>query len=94
MDKKLKITLAVVIAAVICIASWQISLYLNRETVDIRYGGQYYPGEFLLLGKPDLWSKYNITVKHILFSSGAESNEALIAGKIDINCGADTKTIA
>ena len=94
MDKKLKIALVIVIAAIICIASWQISLYVNRETVDIHYGGQYYPGEFLLLGEPDLWTKYNITVEHILFSSGAENNEALISGKIDVNCGADSKTIA
>ena len=94
MDKKLKISLVAILIAVICVASWQILLYLNREKVDIRYGGQYYPGEFLLLGKPDFWTKYNITVEHILFSSGAENNEALIAGKVDINCGADSKTIA
>lgn len=30
----------------------------------------------------------------MLFSSGAENNEALISGEIDINCGADSKTIA
>jgi len=65
----------------------------GQEVLVIRYGGQYYPGEFLLYGKPELWSKYGIEVEHILFSSGAENNEALIAGRIDINCGADSKTI-
>ena len=33
-------------------------------------------------------------VEHMLFSSAAESNEALIAGTIDINCGADSRTVA
>ncbi len=60
----------------------------------VRYGGQFYPGEFLLYGNAELWSKYGIQVEHTLFSSGAENNEALIAGRIDINCGADSKTIA
>lgn len=94
MDTKVKTALAIVLIAIMSVASWQIWLYLNRETVDIRYGGQYYPGEFLLLGMPELWKKYNLTVEHILFSSGAEGNEALISGRVDINCGADTKTIA
>lgn len=58
----------------------------------IRYGGQYYPGEFLLFGDLSVWSKYGITVKHTLFSSGGEGNEALISGNVDINCGSDTKT--
>ncbi len=93
-NTKVKAALAVVLAAVVMIAGWQVWAYLNRKAVDIRYGGQYYPGEFLLLGMPELWEKYNLTVEHILFSSGAEGNEALISGKVDINCGADTKTIA
>ena len=58
----------------------------------IRYGGQYYPGEFLLLGDPSLWSDYGITVEHTLFSSGGEGNEALISGNVDINAGSDSKT--
>ena len=66
----------------------------EEETPAVRYGGQFYPGEFLLYGQPDIWSKYGIEVEHILFSSGAENNEALIAGSVDINCGADSKTIA
>ncbi|MFQ6051239.1 MAG: ABC transporter substrate-binding protein [Candidatus Hydrothermarchaeota archaeon] len=70
---------------------------LGPKTVElpaIRYGGQYYPGEFLLYGKPDFWSKYGIKVDHKIFSSGGENNEALIAGIVDINCGADTRTIS
>ena len=59
----------------------------------IRYGGQYYPGEFFLLGDPSIWSKYGITVEHTLFSSGGEGNEALISSNVDINCGSDTKTV-
>ena len=60
----------------------------------VRYGGQYYPEEFLLYGWPEVWSEYGIDVQHTLFSSGAESNEALIAGQVDINCGADSRTVA
>lgn len=67
---------------------------INIEDVHIRYGGQYYPGEFLLLGNPQFWDEYDLKVNHVLFSSGAENNEALIAGNIDVNCGADSKTIA
>ena len=60
----------------------------------ILYGGQYYPGEFLLKGLPSLWDTYDIGVEHILFSSGTENNLALIAGNIDINVGSDSKTVA
>jgi len=68
---------------------------INNETNDatIRYGGQYYPGEFLLQGY-DFWSKYELEVEHILFSSGSENNQALISGDIDINCGSDSKTVS
>lgn len=59
----------------------------------IRYGGQYYPEEFLLAGDTSFWRKYGIEVKHTLFSSGAEANEALISGNVDINCAADSKII-
>ncbi len=93
MDKRLIAILAIIIVAVAAIAGWWIIRELTPKT-DIRYGGQYYPGEFLLAGNPEFWTKYNLTVEHTLFSSGAENNEALIAGKIDINCGADSKTIA
>ncbi len=62
---------------------------------EIRYGGQYYPGEFLLFGLGDeIWDKYDLNVTHILFTSAGESNEALIAGTIDINVGADTRTVS
>jgi len=63
------------------------------EFPTIRYGGQYYPGEFLLYGRPEFWDRYGIKVEHIIFSSGAEGNEALISGVVDVNVGADTKTI-
>ena len=61
---------------------------------DIRYGAQYYPGEFVLKGYPQLWGKYGLSVEHILFSSGAENNQALISGRCDINVGSDSKTVA
>ncbi|MCD6108943.1 MAG: ABC transporter substrate-binding protein [Thermoplasmata archaeon] len=65
----------------------------GEKKVDVRYGGQYYPGEFLLEGK-NFWEKYGLNVEHILFSSGSENNQALISGEIDINCGSDSKTVA
>jgi len=61
--------------------------------VNIRYGGQYYPGEFLLEGY-DFFAEQGLEVKHVLFSSGTESNMALISGNIDINVGSDSKTVA
>jgi ABC-type nitrate/sulfonate/bicarbonate transport system substrate-binding protein len=64
----------------------------DTETV-IRYGGQYYPGEFLLVGY-DFWSTYDLEVEHILFSSGSENNQALISGDVDLNCGSDSKTVS
>ncbi|MFX1253985.1 MAG: ABC transporter substrate-binding protein [Promethearchaeota archaeon] len=67
---------------------------LGTPTVDIRYGGQYYPGEFFLKGYPEIWTKYDLAIDHRLFSSGGEGNEALVAGNVDINVGADSKTIA
>jgi len=59
----------------------------------IKYGGQYYPGEFLLEGY-DFFSLFDIEVEHIIFSSGTENNIALISGSIDINVGSDSKTVA
>ena len=85
------------IVAIILIAIATGSIVQADEKISkfpvIRYGGQYYPGEFLLYGRPEFWSKYGIKVKHIIFSSGGEANEALISGVVDINVGADTKTI-
>jgi len=58
----------------------------------LKYGGQFYPGEFVLSGQPEIWNRYGVEVEHILFSSGTENNQALISGKVDINCGSDSKT--
>ncbi len=66
---------------------------LAGSSVDLRYGAQYYPGEFVLQGYPELWDKYGLKVEHILFSSGGENNQALISGKCDVNCGSDSKTV-
>jgi len=67
---------------------------LGNNPYHVRYGGQYYPGEFLLLGAAHLWSTYGLQVDHILFGSGTENNLALIAGNIDLNCGSDSKTVS
>ena len=93
MDKRLIAILGLTIVAVAVIVGWWLVQELTPKA-DIRYGGQYYPGEFLLAGHLEFWTKYGIAVEHTLFSSGAENNEALIAGKIDVNVGADSKTIA
>ena len=59
----------------------------------VRYGGQYYPGEFLLNGH-DFFTPFGLSVEHTLFSSGTENNEALISNNIDINVGSDSKSVA
>lgn len=59
----------------------------------ITYGGQYYPGEFLLKGY-DFFGEQGLDVNHILFSSGTENSIALISGSVDINVGSDSKTVA
>lgn len=64
------------------------------KPVVIKYGGQYYPGELLLYARPQFWANYGIEVRHTIFSSAGESNEALISGVVDINVGADTRTIS
>lgn len=64
------------------------------DVPQLRYGGQHYPCEYVLLASPELWSSRGVVVDHMLFSSGAEGNEALMAGSVDVNCGADTRTIA
>jgi ABC-type nitrate/sulfonate/bicarbonate transport system substrate-binding protein len=92
MDKRLIAIVVAVVIVVAGVAGW----WIVRESgpgAEIRYGGQHYPGEFLLYGKPDFWDKYDLSVEHTLFASGTENNEALVAGKIDINCGSDSKTI-
>jgi ABC-type nitrate/sulfonate/bicarbonate transport system substrate-binding protein len=60
----------------------------------IRYGGQYYPAEWLLQGKPELWTGRGLEVEHTMFASAGEANEALIAGNIDVVCGADTRAVS
>jgi ABC-type nitrate/sulfonate/bicarbonate transport system substrate-binding protein len=88
---KLILTIAVVLLLTIGIFSGCVED--KPETGKIRYGGQYYPGEFLLQGN-DFWDEYNIDVEHTLFSSGTENNQALISGDVDINCGSDSKTVS
>lgn len=77
----------------ICLLITLSSAALAADKVDIRYGGQYYPEEFLLKGNPQFWSKYGLNVEHILFSSAVENNQAFIAGKCDICCGADIRAV-
>ena len=45
------------------------------------------------MGVPELWEKYGLRVEHILYSSGSENNQALIARRCDVNCGSDSKTV-
>ena len=66
----------------------------TATTYEVRYGGQYYPGEFLLEGYPELWATYDLNIEHRLFTSGGAGNDALLAGEVDINCGSDSKTVA
>jgi len=82
-----------ILGLLVCLLSVT-SIVANEELTTIRYGGQYYPGEFLLKGLPTIWDTYSLDVEHILFSSGTENNQALIAGNIDINVGSDSKTVA
>jgi ABC-type nitrate/sulfonate/bicarbonate transport system substrate-binding protein len=65
----------------------------NDDDETLNYGGQYYPDEILLKGY-DFFGESDVLVNHILFSSGTESNEALISGSIDVNVGSDSKTVA
>jgi ABC-type nitrate/sulfonate/bicarbonate transport system substrate-binding protein len=96
MLKKEKIKMLFVIATILLFISGIFAGCLGvdeSEAGKIRYGGQYYPEEFLLQGY-DFWSKYDIDVEHTLFSSGSENNQALISGEVDINCGSDSKTVS
>jgi ABC-type nitrate/sulfonate/bicarbonate transport system substrate-binding protein len=91
--KKMKILFAATISGILILSASGNLAQAGKKT-DIRYGGQYYPGEFLLKGYPQLWEKYALKVEHILFSSGAENNQALISRRCDINVGSDSKTVA
>lgn len=82
------------------LTAWSAALILTgcdgtdrSATQPLRYGAQFYPGEFLLLGAPELWARYDLRVEHLIFSSGSENNQALIAGRCDVNCGSDSKTV-
>jgi ABC-type nitrate/sulfonate/bicarbonate transport system substrate-binding protein len=90
--KVARISISIVVVALVVLTAACIQ---TTEKGEIRYGGQYYPGEFLLFGLgDDIWKKYDLNVTHILFTSAGESNEALISGTIDINVGADSRTVA
>jgi len=85
------------VCAILLLVALSVFLYSGCQSqpkMAIRYGGQYYPGEFLLKGHPEFWGEYDLSVEHILFSSGTENNQALISGEIDINVGSDSKTVA
>lgn len=64
----------------------------RKPTDPLKYGGQVYPGEMLLLGAPELWG--DLDVWHTIFSSGTEGNQALLSGDVDVNVGSDSKTCA
>jgi len=81
--------LTVIALVIMVLAPWASPLWAG----EVNYGGQYYPGEFLLQGNPEFWNEHDIDVEHILFSSGTENNQALISGKVDVNCGSDSKTV-
>ena len=68
-------------------------LVFSAPKYDIRYGGQYYPEEFLLKGY-DFFSEVGISVDHFIFSSGTENNLALISGNIDVSVASDSKSVA
>lgn len=88
-EKQFRVFLLFAIPAIIGLGF--LIAYVQRPPDDVlRYGGQYYPGEFLLKGKPELWE--NLNVEHTIFSSGSESDKALLAGDIDVNVGSDSKT--
>ncbi len=91
---KVKIVGAVLVVGLILFFTVGSPFNSNDSNADIRYGGQYYPGEFLLKGHPEFWEERDLDVDHVLFSSGGENNKALVSGDIDINCGSDSKTIS
>jgi len=91
--KKMRVLFSLVLSGILILTTC-VNIVEAGSKADIRYGAQYYPGEFLLKGYPQLWEKYGLKVEHILFSSGAENNQALISGRCDINVGSDSKTVA
>lgn len=91
--EKMKIIFALATILLFTIGIFSGCIKEEAEAGKIRYGGQYYPGEFLLEGK-NFWNEYDLEVEHTLFSSGSENNQALISGDVDINCGSDSKTVS
>ena len=90
---RLTFSIVVLIISVLVLSSCQNGDSASGGLNSIKYGGQLYPGEFLLKGK-DFWSAYGLSVEHTLFSSGSENNQALISGAIDVNVGSDSKSVA
>lgn len=90
--EKIKILFSITTILLFIIGIFSGCIKEEAESGKIRYGGQYYPGEFLLEGK-NFWNEYDLNVEHTLFSSGSENNQALISGDVDINCGSDSKTV-
>lgn len=66
----------------------------TKELTTLRYGGQLYPEEYLLMGDPQFWADYGLKVEHTLFSSATEGNQALISGAVDVNVASDSRTVA
>jgi len=91
--KKMRVLFCLVFSGILLLTTY-VTIVNAASQVDIHYGAQYYPGEFVLKGYPQLWARYNLKIEHILFSSGAENNQALISGRCDINVGSDSKTVA
>lgn len=93
--KRLVTCLALALFAVSCGSSSSTEVLGESVEADsalsqVRFGGQFYPGDFVLKGDPSLWGESD--VQHTLFSSGTENNQALISGDIDINVGSDSKS--
>jgi sulfonate transport system substrate-binding protein len=100
MSKKTVAVVVVIIIILVAILGLYYSGFLREsdEEGKIKYGGQYYPEEFVLKGaasKGDaFWDEYDIDVEHILFQSANEGNQALISGEIDVVIGSDSKTVS
>ncbi len=83
----------IVIAALVLLALASCSKPKSQETLELTYGGQLYPEDYLIQGG-NFFGKYGLTVKANLFSSGTEGNEALISGVVDVNSASDSKSVA
>lgn len=91
--KKYSILLIIVLSSIL-ITSGCLDLSSGSES-DLNYGGQYYPEEFVLKGGSEkFWGEYDLDVKHIMFQSAKEGNQALVSGEIDVVIGSDSKTVS